>query len=74
MRAGKVYLEQIIESMDYIADFVTGAEILNLEIIGDAVHNLSKMIRTFIPWREMAGLRDVLIHKYFGVDLLTNWE
>lgn len=50
--------------------------IRNLEIIGEAVKSISKEIRSQhsdIPWREMAGLRDVLIHEYFGVDLRIVW-
>src|SRR5690554_5374208 len=89
MRDDTVYLQHIIESMDYIASFVESgkeefiqsrliqdAVIRNLEIIGEAVKKLSQKLRAQyedIPWREMAGLRDVLIHEYFGVDLLTVW-
>ena len=48
------------------------AIIRQLEIIGEATKRLSKGLRsryTEVPWRRMAGLRDVLIHDYFGVDL-----
>lgn len=41
-----------------------------LEIIGEAVKNISTEIKsqfTEIPWRKIAGLRDILIHNYFGV-------
>jgi uncharacterized protein with HEPN domain len=43
-----------------------------LEVIGEAVKNVPESIRseyTEIPWRNVAGLRDVLIHRYFGVNL-----
>ncbi|MCM8787945.1 MAG: DUF86 domain-containing protein [Candidatus Omnitrophica bacterium] len=43
-----------------------------LEIIGEAVKNIPEEIRkqyTSIPWKEMSGLRDILIHQYFGVNL-----
>jgi uncharacterized protein with HEPN domain len=89
MRDDKVYLEHIIESIDYIASFVLvgkeefyksrliqDAVIRNLEIIGEAVKNLSSTVREQhqdIPWREMAGFRDILIHHYFGVDLDIVW-
>lgn len=44
----------------------------NLEIIGEAVKNLSPELRDAhpdIPWRQIAGLRDRLIHGYFAVNL-----
>jgi uncharacterized protein with HEPN domain len=48
------------------------AVVRNLEIIGEATKRLSDSCRQKnpqIPWREMAGMRDVLIHAYYGVDL-----
>jgi len=50
--------------------------IRQLEIIGEATKNLSQETRDKapqIPWKDMAGLRDVLIHQYFGVDLVAVW-
>jgi len=49
----------------------------NLEIIGEAVKNLSPGLRTrhpAVPWQQIAGLRDVLIHQYFGVNLELVWQ
>ena len=51
--------------------------IRNLEVIGEAVKNLSEeacALQPAIPWRRIAGLRDFLIHVYFGVDLEKVWE
>lgn len=48
----------------------------NLEIIGEAVKRVPQGIRDAtpeIPWRKMAGLRDVLIHDYEGVNLVRVW-
>ena len=53
------------------------AVIRALEIIGEAVKHIPDNIRrTYpeIPWRDIGGMRDVLIHDYFGVDLQTVWE
>ncbi|MBV5305856.1 MAG: DUF86 domain-containing protein [Desulfobulbaceae bacterium] len=53
------------------------AIIRNLEIIGEAAKRVSKPLKEqypTIPWREIAGLRDVLIHDYMGVDLETVWN
>jgi uncharacterized protein with HEPN domain len=53
------------------------AVIRQLEIIGEAVKRVSSGIlsrRSDIPWRQIAGLRDVLIHDYMGVDLKAVWK
>lgn len=53
------------------------ATIRQLEIIGEATKRLSLDIRNTypnIPWRRIAGLRDVLIHEYMGVDIKAVWE
>lgn len=51
--------------------------IRNLEIIGEAVKNLPAQIKTKYPdieWKKIAGLRDILIHEYFGVNLEIIWD
>ncbi len=48
-----------------------------LEIIGEAVKNLPDSLKNEnpeIPWKEIAGTRDVLIHEYFGVDVDIVWN
>jgi len=48
-----------------------------LEIIGQATKNLSKGLKGKhheVPWRDIAGMRDKLIHEYFGVNLELVWE
>jgi uncharacterized protein with HEPN domain len=48
-----------------------------LEIIGEATKNISRQLRAAypeIPWKTMAGMRDKLIHEYFGVKLERLWE
>jgi uncharacterized protein with HEPN domain len=45
--------------------------------MGEATKRLSQDLRSRypdIPWKRMAGLRDVLIHDYFGVDLDMVWQ
>ncbi len=47
------------------------------EIIGEAVKKIPLKVRNEypdVPWKNMAGMRDKLIHEYFGVDHVTLWE
>jgi uncharacterized protein with HEPN domain len=53
------------------------AVIRNLEVIGEAAKNISDSLKLQTPevsWRGMAGLRDRLIHNYFGVDIEIVWK
>jgi uncharacterized protein with HEPN domain len=53
------------------------AAIRNLEIIGEAAKKIPKEIQILMPdieWRKAAGLRDILIHAYFGVDDTILWD
>jgi uncharacterized protein with HEPN domain len=53
------------------------AVIRNLEIIGEAARNLPDELKNKypeLPWRNMIGLRNILIHQYFGVDESIIWE
>jgi uncharacterized protein with HEPN domain len=62
----------------FLGDIKTqDAVIRNLEIIGEAAKNVSAEVRTRypdIPWKSMAGVRDRLIHHYFGVNLDIVWQ
>jgi uncharacterized protein with HEPN domain len=84
------YLRHILDAIELIESYTQGgregfrtepmvrdAVLRNLEIVGEAVKNLSGDLRTrsgHVPWQQVAGLRDVLIHQYFGVDLDLVWE
>jgi len=53
------------------------AVVRNIEVIGEAVKRLSKDLRQAypdIPWRTMAGMRDKVIHHYFGVNYDVVWK
>ena len=62
----------------FLADTRTqDAVIRNLEVIGEATKKLSAGLRSqypSVPWKEMAGARDRLIHHYFGVDIEVVWK
>ena len=52
------------------------AVVRNLEVIGEACSNIPDSLRdqyAQIPWRKIVGLRNVVIHHYFGVDPETVW-
>jgi len=80
-------LECIEHIEDYISDMteetfsktpqLQDAVIRRIEVMGEAVKNLPpaiKMKYPDIPWKEIAGMRDILIHGYFGVDLALTWR
>jgi len=53
------------------------AVVRNLEVLGEAAKQVSEAIRSKRPnieWRKLAGLRDILIHGYFGIDLDIIWD
>lgn len=67
------FIEHILLCIKKIQDSV----IRNLEIIGEATKKISKELKSQspdIPWKEMSGMRDKLIHDYFGVDVDVVWK
>lgn len=58
-------------------ELIQDAVIRNIEIIGEATKKISKHLKSQyheIPWKEMSGMRDKLIHDYFGVDVDVVWQ
>ena len=79
-------LEAIDRIQEYVGDVTRetferdrmriDAVIRNLEVIGEAVKQVPDSVREKYPsveWRKIAGLRDILIHKYFDVNLEIVW-
>ncbi|GAB61212.1 MAG: DUF86 domain-containing protein [Candidatus Jettenia sp.] len=90
MKRDEIYLKHIIDAINNIEVFidkmgkdefmknklVQSATIRQLEIIGEAVKNVSSHLRksySDISWKDIADLRDKLIHEYFGVDIQLVW-
>ena len=86
----RLFLNHILSAIAEIESFTTAGQsgfmadrktqsavVRQLEIIGEAVKNLSKALTigaTNVPWRQIAGTRDRLIHAYFSVDLDAVWS
>jgi uncharacterized protein with HEPN domain len=70
------YLQGINEE-EFVRNYlVQDGVIRQLEIIGEATKQISQGTRekhSNIPWKDMAGMRDKLIHDYFGVDVEQVW-
>jgi len=67
-----------LERKDFFADQKTmDAVMRNLEVIGEAAKKLPDNIKEKYPnvaWRKLGGLRDILIHHYFGIDEDIIWD
>lgn len=58
-------------------DLVVDGVVRNLEIIGEAAKNIPQDLKkkySDIEWKKIAGLRDILAHEYFGIDLVILWD
>ena len=90
MKNDRVYLEQILESMEKIRQFVNGmdkdqflkdqktqsAVIMQLALIGELAKRVSDETRSKVdvPWKEIAGFRDRAVHDYYQIDLEVAWN
>lgn len=89
-RDERLYFAEIVGAIDRITEYTSGgrepffsdpktqdAVIRNIEIIGEAVRSVSRTTRSEhpeIPWSQISGTRDRVIHGYFEVDLDIIWE
>ena len=70
------YLAGVNEETFRQGTLVQDGVIRQLEIVGEATKRLSREVRVKypnVPWQDIAGMRDKLIHDYFGVDLDAVW-
>ena len=90
MNTQRAYLLHALDAIDAVLEYTEDgrdaffadrktqdAVIRNIEVLGQAVKSISAETRAHdgsIPWRQIAGMRDKLIHEYFGVDLALVWD
>ncbi|MEC4816715.1 MAG: DUF86 domain-containing protein [Scytonema sp. PMC 1069.18] len=90
MTDDRVFIQDILERIERIEAYTKGGKeeffqslliqdgvIRSFEVIGEAVKLLSIELRQNypeVPWRRIAGFRDVLIHNYMGIDLNELWN
>jgi len=70
-------IENLSKSKFITNKLVIDATVRRLEIIGEAVKNISEKVKTKYPkieWKKIAGTRDTIIHAYFSVDLDIVWN
>jgi len=74
-------IESFVRDMDFDTfqedDRTASAVVRKFEIIGEATKNIPENIKQKypeVPWKEMAGMRDKLIHFYFGVNYRLVWQ
>ncbi len=86
----RLFLGHVLEAISAIQEFTAdgrasfladrktqSAVVRQIEIVGEAVKNLSPELtgsERAVPWRQIAGTRDRLIHAYFKVDLEAVWS
>lgn len=90
MRDDRIYLLHIRDAMAQIFDYTRegkeafltdkktqDAVIRNLEVMGEAAKNVTQDLRKRspeVPWKQIAGMRDKVIHEYFGVNFKLIWD
>lgn len=89
-RDERLYLSDLLAAIDRILTYTTDGEaqflgdpktqdavVRNLEVIGEAARGVSRETREAhpeVPWRQIAGTRDRIIHGYFNVSLKVVWD
>lgn len=88
-RDDSVYLQHMRDAAARIQSYLTGVDeflstpllqdavLHQIQILGEAAKRLSRTLRSEtpdVPWADIAGMRDKLVHDYMGVDLEMVWE
>ncbi len=73
----QTYLQAVTEEQFHVSTEKQDLVVRRLEIIGEAAKNLPPEFRKKhpnIPWKDMAGMRDIIAHQYFGINFNTIWD
>ncbi len=74
-------IERYAQGLDYDSfinnEMVVDAVLRNIEVIGEAAAQIPETIKqqySNIPWKKIIGLRNIVVHEYFGIDLDNIWK
>ncbi len=73
----ETYLQEVTEEYFHTSTEKQDLIVRRLEIIGEATRHIPEEFRkqhADIPWQKMAGIRNILIHEYFGINFNTVWK
>jgi uncharacterized protein with HEPN domain len=71
------YTQGMSQDSFFADELIYDAVMRNLGIIGEAIKNVPDEVKAKhqdIPWKEIAGMRDIVIHEYFGIDNDVVWN
>ena len=90
MRNDRELLLDILESIEKIEKYALRGKdafiedellqvwiVYHIQVIGEAANHVSDLLQDFhpdVPWPDIVGMRNVLVHQYFGIDLMQVWD
>lgn len=84
-----VYIEHILDSLQRIDEYIENREqffnshliqdavVRNLQVMAESTQRLSEAVKIanpHIPWKQISGFRNILVHDYLGIDLEVIWS
>ena len=72
-----VYTEGMSAEQFLANNLIQDAVVRNLQVMGEATKKISPSLRNAhadVPWGDMAGMRDKIVHEYFGINYRTVWD